>query len=127
MGRTIYSTSDPGNYMNLATAVAPLISVLFKNHMTDGNTIENFSQSHLTCLRPSQISHSGWIAAFHDVSRHSARMIVGRCSRSGYNSAPAIDKNGWLHLKGRYHLTPRELTFTLAYLYERPGGWKDRW
>ena len=44
--------------------------------------------------------------------------------RPVFDPAPAIDKKGWLRLEGRYHTTPMEVTFTLAYLYERPGGWK---
>lgn len=54
-GQSTYSTTNLTAYNNLTTSITPLISVMFVNHTTDGNSTEGYSQSQLVCLRPSNV------------------------------------------------------------------------
>ena len=54
-GQSTYSATNLTAYNNLITSITPLISVMFVNHTTDGNSSEGYSQSQLVCLRPSNV------------------------------------------------------------------------
>lgn len=50
-----YSAANMTAYDNLTTSVTPLISVMFANHTTDFNYTLGYTQSQLSCLRPSNV------------------------------------------------------------------------
>ena len=54
-GVSTYSSSNMTAYENLTTTITPLVSVMFVNHTTDFNSTQGWSQSQLTCLRPSDM------------------------------------------------------------------------